>query len=266
MTTTEPPPPEPPTSVASPPTARPADPDRSDAGEPGLVARRTHSRALRVMHWVNVPVMAVMIYSGTRIYWADLRDPYVLGIGSFEIFTFWPESIYASLDIERRLARGIAWHLTFGWLFVVNGALYTIHLVRKRRWRRLVPDATDLRDAPKVLAHDLHLRADLPPQGKYNPAQKITYSAVWVMGVLLVASGFAIYKPTQLAPLTWVLGGYESARFIHFTTTVLFLVFIVVHVLQVVRSGWRNFASMITGYRVESERPVEEPTRPEAAS
>jgi thiosulfate reductase cytochrome b subunit len=258
MTTTEQPPP----SDSSPPD------DIVDAPESRLVARPAHSRALRIMHWVNVPVMAIMIYTGIRIYWADLRDPFVLGIGGVEIFTFWPDWVYTSLDIERRLAKGIGWHLVFGWFFVVNGLLYTVHLLRKRRWRRLAPTSTDLRDAPKVLAHDLHLREELPPQGKYNAAQKITYSAVWVMGALLVLSGFAIYKPTQVAPLTWVLGGYESARFIHFTMTVLFLVFVVVHVLQVVRSGWRNFASIITGYRVEETDavPDDDASRPEAVS
>jgi thiosulfate reductase cytochrome b subunit len=208
-----------------------------------------------VMHWINVPVMAIMIYTGMRIYWADLRDPFVLGIGRFEIFTFWPDAVYSALDIDRKLAKGIAWHLTFGWFFVVNGLLYTVHLVRKRRWKRLVPDGGDLRDAPKVVAHDLHLRRELPPQGKYNAAQKVTYTGVWLMGALLVISGFAIYKPTQLALLTWVLGGYESARFVHFTMAVLFLGFVVIHVLQVARSGWRNFASIITGYRVEEMAP-----------
>ncbi len=64
-------------------------------------------------------------------------------------------------------------------------------------------------------------------------------------------TGLAIYKPTQLSLLTSLLGGYESARTIHFFVTMAFIVFFVVHVLQVARAGIANFWSMVTGYRLE---------------
>ncbi len=70
-----------------------------------------------------------------------------------------------------------------------------------------------------------------------------------------MVSGFALFKPTQLFPLTWVLGGYNSARVIHFTVTIAFVLFFVVHIVQVARAGWRNFTSMVTGYEVV-DRPT----------
>lgn len=233
-----------------------------------LVATRQHSLAVRWMHWINFPVLLVMMYSGMRIYWADLRDPFAIGLFGWQWFEFWPDGVNSALQLERRLARGIAFHLTFGWFFVLNGLAYVTYLATRGRWRTLVPDRAALRDAPKVLAHDLHLRAEAPRQGKYNAMQRIVYTLVIVMAALLVASGFAIYKPTQLAPLTWVLGGYETARFIHFSMTIGLMVFFVVHVLQVVRAGWRNFASMITGYRVERRdaAPVDERTDEEVTA
>jgi hypothetical protein len=30
-----------------------------------------HSLAIRWMHWINFPLLALMIYSGLLIYWAD---------------------------------------------------------------------------------------------------------------------------------------------------------------------------------------------------
>lgn len=232
--------------------------DPSGPGEPDsgsdtveMVAQKKHSLALRWMHWINFPVLMVMMYSGMRIYWSDLREPYAFGIGGWQIIEFWPDSVNSGLQLERKLAKGIAFHLNFGWFFVINGLAYMFFLSRKGEWRHIVPDLQAIKDARKTVAHDLHLSKDKPVQGKYNPAQQITYSIVIVMAALLVLSGFAIYKPGQLSWLEAAFGGYDYARFVHFTVTILLMLFFLVHILQVVRAGWANFASMVTGYRLD---------------
>jgi thiosulfate reductase cytochrome b subunit len=98
---------------------------------------------------------------------------------------------------------------------------------------------------------DLGLRKTMPPQDKYNAAQQLTYTAIVLMGAGSVLTGLAIYKPIQLAWLTALFGGYEFARLIHFALTMGYLAFFVVHIAQVVRAGWNNFQSMITGYELE---------------
>lgn len=221
----------------------------SDSEE--LVAKKKHTLALRWMHWINFPVLMVMMWSGMRIYWADLRDPYAFGIFGWELFEFWPDGVNEFLELERKLAKGIAFHLVFGWFFVANGVAYVVYLARKGNWRYLVPDKQGMKDASKVVLHDLHLRDDAPPQGKYNAMQQLTYTVVIVLAALLVATGFAIYKPGQLALLEAAFGGYDHARFIHFSITVLLMLFFALHLLQVARAGWRNFTSIITGYRLE---------------
>lgn len=231
------------------------------------VAKKKHPLALRWMHWVNFPVMMIMVYSGMRIYWSS--DVYAFGIGNWEIFKFWPDSVNEPLQLEQRLAKGIAYHLTFGWFFVINGVAYVSFLAFRGNWRHIVPDRQALRDAGKVALHDLKIRKQAPPQpGKYNAAQRIAYSAVVVMATLLVLSGFAIYKPAQLALLTTLLGGYEFARLIHFTMTLLLILFFLTHVLQVVRAGWRNFASMIAGYELQrrTEQNVARGDQPDEVS
>jgi thiosulfate reductase cytochrome b subunit len=225
--------------------------DSLNADDSGIeyVAKKKHSLALRWMHWLNFPLLMVMMYSGMRIYWSDLQDPYALGIFGWEIFEFWPDGVNSALQLESKLAKGIAFHLNFGWFFVLNGLAYMFFLSRRGEWRHIVPDVQGVKDAGKTVAHDLHLAKAKPVQGKYNAAQQVTYSAVIVIAFLLVATGFAIYKPGQLAWLETMFGGYDYARLIHFSMTILLMSFFLIHILQVVRAGWSNFASMITGYR-----------------
>ncbi len=213
------------------------------------VAREYHPRAIRWMHWVNLPLLMIMVWSGLRIYWAN--DVYAISVAGRTIFPFFPESVYEPLGLDRKLAKGLAWHFTVGWLFAINGALYVAYLAKSGEWRHLVPDRRSPRESIDVVLHDLHLRSEAPPQGRYNAAQRLSYTAIVVMGALMVATGLAMYKPTQLHLLTGAFGGYETARAIHFATTIGFLLFFVVHVAQVIKAGWANFASMVTGYRVE---------------
>jgi thiosulfate reductase cytochrome b subunit len=107
--------------------------------------------------------------------------------------------------------------------------------------------------------HDLRIRRSAPPQGKFNAAQRIAYTGVIVMGGGALVTGLAIYKPTQTAWLTNLLGGYEWARWEHFWLAMGFVAFFLVHIAQVIKSGWNNFRAMVTGYEVTSrEEPVRE--------
>ena len=67
------------------------------------------------------------------------------------------------------------------------------------------------------------------------------------MGAGSLVTGLAIYKPTQLAWLTGLLGGYAWARAEHFALTIGYVLFFVVHIAQVIRAGWNNFRAMVTG-------------------
>ena len=96
--------------------------DAPDPAAPERVAVRTHRRGSRWMHWINFPLITIMIYSGLRIYKAE--DVYAFGIFGWEWFKFFPDSFYDTLDLDRRLARGLAFHFNFTWLFTLNGLAY----------------------------------------------------------------------------------------------------------------------------------------------
>lgn len=220
--------------------------------------QKKHPLAIRWFHWINFPILALMIWSGILIYWA--YPTYRIGIGSFTAARMnLEQDAWRTLNVNNRLAEGMALHFFFMWIFAVNGIAYVIYTIVSGEWRHLVPDRNSFREAWQVLLHDLHIRKMAPPQQKYNGAQRISYTGVIVLGLGSLLTGLAIYKPVQLAWLGVLFGGYEGARFFHFWITVSFVLFFLVHVLQVVRAGWNNFRAMVIGLEVvEDDRTTAE--------
>lgn len=231
-------------------------PDAVPDASGGRLAHEKHPRAIRWMHWFNFPILSVMIWSGLRIYWSyDVSRVPTIRFGER---TFFPQGFYDALQLDRKLARGMAFHFSFGWLFLINGLVYVLYLAASREWKHLVPRPRELKKIPAVFLHDIGLRKEAPEQGQYNVMQQVAYSGVIVLGFIALATGFAIYKPTQLSWLTGIFGGYQSARLIHFIVTMSFLAFFVVHLLQVARAGFGNFWSMVSGYQLEPSTSSDE--------
>jgi thiosulfate reductase cytochrome b subunit len=210
-----------------------------------------HPRAIRWFHWINVPLLCLMIWSGLLIYWAN--DVYRLGWGDFTLVKFFPDWFYAALGLKRQLAKGMAWHFTVMWLFAANGLCYVGYTFISGEWRHLVPNRNTLRELIPVLLHDLRLSKTAPPRRKFNAAQQVAYTAVILMGAGSLVTGLAIYKPVQLSWLVFLLGGYQAARLEHFLLTVGYVLFVLVHLIQVLRAGWNNLRAMITGYELREE-------------
>ena len=220
---------------------------------------KKHPLAIRWFHWINFPVLMVMIWSGLLIYWAN--SVYRIGLGNVTVFKFFPQAFFSKLSLEYRLAEGLAWHFLFMWIFIVNGILYILYTAFSGEWRHLLPNKNTLREALQVVLYDLRLSKKEPPRRKFNGAQQIAYTGVVLMGAGSLLTGLAIYKPVQFSILTTLLGGYPVARFVHFWLTVGYCLFFLVHIVQVMRAGWNNFRAMVTGYElVEEALPVEEAT------
>jgi thiosulfate reductase cytochrome b subunit len=242
-----------------------------------------HSLAIRWFHWINFPVLFIMIWSGILIYWAN--DVYRLGWGERTLFKFFPPGFYhpgmvegATKDaswyrLDQRLAEGMAWHFALAWIFTINGLLYVLYVAFSGEWRHLLPNRNTLKEALHVVLHDLRIRRQPLPRAKFNGAQRIAYTSVILMGLGSLVTGLAIYKPVQLAWISSPLGrlgeasgfnasGYEVARWLHFWLTIGFVLFFLIHVAQVVRAGWNNFRAMITGYEIVSDEADTTSTRP----
>lgn len=227
-----------------------------------------HPLAVRWFHWINFPVLGVMVWSGLLIYWAN--DVYAVKVGGQQLIKFFPKSFYEALHVPFHLAEGMAYHFLFMWLFFINGLLYVLYTVFSGEWKYLLPGKKSFKEAWLVVLHDLHIRKGLPPQAKYNAAQRIAYTTIILMGLGSIITGLAIYKPVQFGGLTWLCGGYEAARIEHFALTIGYCLFFIVHLVQVILAGWKNFRSMVTGFDVfpveekkkEPETIVETPVAP----
>lgn len=187
------------------------------------------------------------------IYWAN--DVYRIGWGDKTILKFFPNSFNEAFNIPYRLAEGMSFHFVFMWIFIINGIIYFLYLLFSKEYKLIFPNKKSFKEAWLVLLHDLHIKKGLPPQIKYNAAQRIAYTGVIFLGLLMLLTGLAIYKPVQLNWLTYILGGYEWARAEHFIITILFCLFFLVHLLQVILAGWNNFRGMITGFEVLKPAP-----------
>jgi thiosulfate reductase cytochrome b subunit len=209
---------------------------------------KKHPLAIRWLHWINFPLLFLMIWSGLLIYWAN--SVYGIRLFGYELFHFFPAWFYEALGIPSRLAEGMSLHFFFMWFFTLNGVLYVLYTALSGEWRHLLPNRHSFKEAIQVTLHDLHLSKYHPPRRKFNGAQQIAYTSVILMGAGSLLTGLAIYKPVQFGWLTWALGGYEWARWEHFWLTIGYLAFFVVHIIQVVKAGWNNFRAMVTGYEV----------------
>lgn len=214
---------------------------------------KKHPLAIRWFHWINFPILAVMIWSGVLIYWAN--DVYRLGFGDKTLLKFFPDSFYKAFNIPFRLAEGMSLHFVFMWFFAINGILYFLYLLFSKEYKLIFPNKKSLKESWLVILHDLHIKKGLPPQVKYNAAQRIAYTGVIIMGFMMLMTGLAIYKPAQLSWLCALLGGYEWARAEHFIMTLLFCLFFLVHIIQVIIAGWNNFRGIVTGFEVEKLPP-----------
>jgi len=199
------------------------------AGATDAGAEPVHPLYVRVTHWVNALAILVMIGSGWQIYNAS------------PLFNFtFPENALGGW-----LAGGLLWHFAAMWLLIANGLLYCVLAVAGGRFRRkLLPirPREVLADTRAALAG--RLRRDDP--SRYNAVQKLAYVGILITGVVIVASGFAIWKPVQLAALTNLLGGYDAARYVHFFAMAAIVLFLGVHVVMALLVP-KSLSAMILG-------------------
>jgi thiosulfate reductase cytochrome b subunit len=211
------------------------------------------------MHWINFPVLFLMIWSGLLIYWAN--SVYRVGFGRFTLFQFFPDRFFNFLGAGHRLAEGMALHFFFMWFFAINGLVYVLYTFKSGEWRYLLPNRKSFSEGIQVMLHDLHLSKRHPPPRKFNGAQQIAYTSVILVGPGSVLTGLAIYRPVQFAWLSSLLGGYAWARWEHFCFAVGYCLFFVVHVAQVIKAGWNNFRAMVTGYELVTVDPAPSDTK-----
>jgi len=261
------------------------------ASAPVVERTYRHRLPVRISHWLNVPCLIILIMSGLQIfnahpalYWGDRsdRDQPLLsirpvkaesgemrGITTILGYKFDTTGVLGYSDGSRRafpawatvpgakfLAMGRQWHLFFAWLLVINGLLFTAYaLISRHVTRDLAPTGKDLRGIGKAVKDHIALRHPKGDEAKrYNVLQKLAYVGIlFVVAPLIVLTGLTM-SPTIDTAFPWLLtifGGRQAARTIHFIACFTFVGFIVIHVMEVILTGFfNNIRSMVTGWFV----------------
>lgn len=170
----------------------------------------------------------------------------------------WPSWI--TIPSFQDLADARHWHFMFAWLLAINGAVYLTWSIASRHLQRdIVPTAADIRAIPVSIVDHVRLKHPAGAAAKrYNPLQRMAYMGVIVLITLMVLTGLTM-SPAFDAVCPWLLdvfGGRQSARSIHFIGASLLVLFVLVHLVEVVLAGAINeVRSMLTGrYVVPEER------------
>jgi thiosulfate reductase cytochrome b subunit len=209
-------------------------------------SRRLHPLPIRILHWINAAAMLVMITSGWGIY----NDDVIIRGLHFSQF----------LRLGDWAAWSLNWHFAGMWVLMINGLIYLVYGFATGRLReRLLP--IRLSDLLHVVADTLRLRIGHDDITMYNAVQKLLYIVVILTGILQVVTGLAIWKPVQFSGLIGLLGGFQSARLLHFLGMAVICGFLLVHVvlaLLVPRTLW----AMLTGGPRISPSGFKELSRP----
>ena len=219
-----------------------------------------HHLVVRITHWVNAIALTIMIGSGLRIF--NAYPGFARKGDTFCCYPFDGHKIPEWLTFGGWLGGARQWHFTAMWLLVVNGLAYLGFIYLHGEWRDLVPRRGVVADVGQMVRFYLALRKDHPHQGKHNALQRLAYFSMPLVGVVAVGSGLAIWKPVQLAPLTWLLGGFVWARYWHFLAMLALVALAAGHVFMVFAVDPYSLRSMFTGGYDDSKSPEARNARP----
>jgi thiosulfate reductase cytochrome b subunit len=169
---------------------------------------------IRTLHWINAFAMVLMIMSGWQIYDAS------------PLFSF---TFPGTITLGGWLGGALQWHFAAMWLLMLNGLVYlALGFATGRFRRKLLPLSPSAVLADTKAALTGHLSHD--DLTHYNAVQKLLYIGIIIVGIVIVLSGLSIWKPVQLQYLTALFGGYDIARYVHFTAMAAIVAFLIIHV------------------------------------
>ncbi|MEP7383285.1 MAG: cytochrome b/b6 domain-containing protein [Gemmatimonadota bacterium] len=218
----------------------------------------THSPNVRICHWINVIACGYLLVSGVHML-LDFPELYWGNTG----YRGYP-AIFKLADLglsweaagklgDRRWGRN--YHFTFAWVFLINGFIYVgWNLYTKHFRNRMMPARDELTGAhlgAEVRGHFRWRARRAAPGPAYSTLQKSSYLLlIFVFVPFMILTGVA-QSPGYTAAMPVLLdlfGGRQSARTLHTIATVVLVLFVVVHLLEVTALGFlAQVRSMITG-------------------
>ena len=242
---------------------------RRDPGTP--TGSERHARWVRISHGILTASLLTLAFSGfvilmahPRLYWGDAGNdltPALLELpisrnyrhGGWENPTPFFQNAAGALsanrtyDIFNQNGWGRSLHFLAAWCLVLPGAVYLLAGFSAGHFRaHLWPRRDEL--TARVFWREVtdHLKRRIPPGSggpQYGLLQKCSYSAVvFIAAPLMVVTGLTM-SPAVTAAYPFLLrlfGGFQSARTVHFFSFVALMLFVLVHIVMVVKSGFRR--------------------------
>ena len=242
-------------------------------GEPGrAIGVPRHTRWVRISHWLLTASILTLAFTGfvilmahPRLYWGDAGNDLTPALLELPISRNYkhggwttPTSFYQdaagpitasrTFDIFNENGWGRSLHFLAAWCLVLPGAC--VPAGRSSRGdisgRGSCPGGTEL--SLHLVWRDVvdHLRFRIPPADTYSsirvPAEVLVLRCRLCCGAAHSITGLTMSPAvTSAFPiLLRVFGGYQSARTIHFASFIALLLFAIVHVVMVVKSGFRH--------------------------
>jgi thiosulfate reductase cytochrome b subunit len=119
--------------------------------------------------------------------------------------------------------------------------------------RDLIPTRRDWRSIGRSIVDHLRFRHPAGEAARhYNVLQKLTYLIViFILLPMMILMGLGMSPAMDSLYPGWVdwFSGRQSIRTIHFLIAWTLVLFVLVHIFEVIISGlWNNLRSMVTGY------------------
>lgn len=202
---------------------------------------------IRLMHWIAAVCVVVLIVTGFYI-----GRPYFMTAGE--------ASAHFLMGWMRFL------HFTAAAVIVMTGIVRLYWLFAGNQFERLPAlfpiTRRNLRNMVRTGIAYLTFRPDKQPNFVgHNPLQQASYTAAYLLMIVMVVTGFTMYGQSNpdgliFAVFGWVpglLGGLQGVRLVHHALTWGFIIFVLMHVYFAIRSDYVERAgvvsSIITGGR-----------------
>ena len=207
---------------------------------------RLHPLPVRIMHWINALAMIIMIMSGWKIYDDDvifswLRFPDAITLGK------WAQN-------------GLQWHFFGMWIVALNGLAYLFYGITTGRFRsKFFP--ISLRELVATMRDAFTFRLSHDDLTHYNAVQKVLYVGIIAVGIVVVLSGLALWKPVQFSELATLFYDFQTTRLVHFLCMTAIVLFLVVHVTLTLIVP-RSLIAMLTGGPIIKDEKATAGTQP----
>ena len=232
-----------------------------------------HKKWVKISHWIATLGFLLLAFTGfeilmvhPRLYWGEVGNELTPAILEFPISRnyqhgSWQESIpfFEGKDVPVSAARtfdpqmfnengwGRSLHFLAAWILILIGVFYLITGIVQGHFRNYIwPGIKEL--SPGKIWRDvkMHLQLKLPDADggpRYGVLQKMTYSGViFFVLPLAIITGLTM-SPAITASFPFLLdlfGGMQSARTIHFFTSLILELFLVVHIIMVIITGFKK--------------------------